>query len=279
MIDIFNRTLAARWRFSQMELDRMQRKTFTLIELLVVIAIIAILASMLLPALSRAKEMGRRAVCRSNLSQWGVAVYSYANDFDENLPAGSRHYIYEKPPGTYPVWMYDPFMVNGNTVKTLRDDYFAGEERLLACPNFYAYFQTALVRPDATEDYMLGYMYLGSNIRAANYTTPDMVSPVKITATASSMDLSEPPQQLGLDPTELPLVIDWAYDTWQYTAGIWYAFTNHTVAGGEHVDVGLAEPEVSQRLYLDGHVGSLRGTELTAHVLELGGGGWTRQWY
>jgi len=66
------------------------RRAFTLIELLVVVAIIAILASLLLPAMARAKESVRSVICRNNLHQVGLASFMYADDNRGHLPAFLR---------------------------------------------------------------------------------------------------------------------------------------------------------------------------------------------
>ncbi|HEY3854934.1 MAG TPA: prepilin-type N-terminal cleavage/methylation domain-containing protein [Verrucomicrobiae bacterium] len=62
------------------------RRGFTLIELLVVIAIIGILAALLLPALSRAKENSKRTACINNLKQVNLAIRLYSDDYADSLP-------------------------------------------------------------------------------------------------------------------------------------------------------------------------------------------------
>jgi prepilin-type N-terminal cleavage/methylation domain-containing protein/prepilin-type processing-associated H-X9-DG protein len=78
------------------------RRAFTLIELLVVIAIIAILASLLLPALSRAKTKAKQAGCLSNLKQIGISFLIYLDENQDHFP--DRRDLKSSLPGGYQPW-------------------------------------------------------------------------------------------------------------------------------------------------------------------------------
>jgi len=111
----------------------------------VVIAIIAILAALLLPALSAAKEKARRATCQSNLRQVGLSVHMYGNDFLQKVPSGLDN--------------------NGewHSIRINRDTYtnlisYTGNFKIMDCPNYTFGTQS---RYSGDYGYLVGYNYLG----------------------------------------------------------------------------------------------------------------------
>jgi prepilin-type N-terminal cleavage/methylation domain-containing protein/prepilin-type processing-associated H-X9-DG protein len=102
------------------------KRGFTLIELLVVIAIIAILMAILMPALSRVKEQGKRIVCESNLKNLSLAWIMYADENDGKIVDGAGGYNYSYSGLTETAWVGQAWGANWNqpnaaTVGTLTD--------------------------------------------------------------------------------------------------------------------------------------------------------------
>jgi prepilin-type N-terminal cleavage/methylation domain-containing protein len=122
---------------------------FTLIELLVVIAIIAILAAMLLPALSRAKESARRTYCMNNLRQIGIGFQMYTDDFQGSFPVHEGYAALggQTPTNTYadtPIYFgakekvrpLNPYV--GNNLNTFHCPSDKGDMSVPAAPSCWA---------------------------------------------------------------------------------------------------------------------------------------------
>src|SRR6266403_5383636 len=161
---------------------------FTLIELLVVIAIIAILAAMLLPALSGAKERAKRTGCVNNIHQFLLATHMYANDNDQRLPSGASES--QTPNGVQD----DAIPVLSGVTRTQMIQY-AGSYKMLGCPSLGAPFNTEKGWPEPSYGWVIGYNYLGGHANTPWPLLPGgepWVSPQKATDISTNLGPSSP---------------------------------------------------------------------------------------
>jgi len=136
-----------------------RRQGFTLIELLVVIAIIAILASLLLPALANAKERSKRTACINNLRQFMLVCHLYANDNRMNLPRGGKDFV---PDGSDPEEDTHTPILSQTTLTNLMQ--LCGTMKVLDCPNLASSFEkSAAWRVHESWGLAIGYSYLGGH--------------------------------------------------------------------------------------------------------------------
>lgn len=220
----------------------MRKWCFTLVELLVVIAIIAILASMLLPALNKARDRAKSSSCVSNQKQLGIGFLLYTSESEDFLPPVSNG---SATSSTSPFW---PKLLMGespngtNSKGFLRGRY--ATNRLFLCPSMNGKYDLDATSASAgwwtdRPHYGINSLLYPNDGKLCSAKTAQLRSPSrKLLAADTWMRKSGGGNEL-----------DTGYFRWQYNVDA--ANTGYGNIAGRHLSL-------AQVLYLDGHVNSHR---------------------